>query len=464
MVEFEMNIAKDYASDLQLLKLPKFSHQIQKNAFWNKDYSTQIQSRFKNAFIELEENIVKIYNNPMIDEDHFRALSKTLYAIIFIKPIVTNKLHERYSQNSLKLEQYLNFFFQLFMNKLRSLESVERHVEFLDQYSKLWKLFLHGTILIDYIFAQFEVFKSNHMQKLRISGKNVKEEIDKEESYDEESFLNERYAGMAMKAWRETFFFCMNDRISVIIRSLIELEHSRDVWKATSNIPRDLIQSFKILDGFRQKEWWATSLRKDLDYHSLLVDVDKLDITQRISRLTPTMMDEFSENIVEIPSPTEKEIQEMFKFSGVEKQKKGVKKITRKKSFPRSSGNKTNCWRYRQRKSLKSLITRIALFIEKVKNDQLKMQLLIFHQELCNLRNQFSNESAIYFNEFNQIEAQLQPDQEDSKSNDSNDYGSAKQLYMEVKEIFNEIKRDMNLYKEKKKILEKMEEELKFYI
>jgi hypothetical protein len=72
---------------------------------------------------------------------------------------------------------------------------------------------------------------------------------------------------MAMKAWRDAFFKNLDSKLIHVVVNLMEKERNGEVPSATSMIPTELVQSFKLLDGFKQKQWWATRLRASFYFY-----------------------------------------------------------------------------------------------------------------------------------------------------------------------------------------------------
>jgi hypothetical protein len=81
-------------------------------------------------------------------------ISRPVYAISYIKPMLSVK---RFDQENLflQIEQNIAFLLTLFMNKVQELESIKSDDLFLTKYSRLWWLFIRGTLFLDHIFEKY---------------------------------------------------------------------------------------------------------------------------------------------------------------------------------------------------------------------------------------------------------------------------------------------------------------------
>lgn len=83
-------------------------------------------------------------------------MARKLLAINYIKPLLEKEdddeffidLQEKFNKN-------IAFFLTLFMNEVQSLNNIKNDKEFLAKYSKLWWLFIKGTLFLDVVFEDF---------------------------------------------------------------------------------------------------------------------------------------------------------------------------------------------------------------------------------------------------------------------------------------------------------------------
>uniref|UniRef100_A0A914CZF9 Cullin N-terminal domain-containing protein n=1 Tax=Acrobeloides nanus TaxID=290746 RepID=A0A914CZF9_9BILA len=325
-IKNELNDAISLAGDL--MRQPWYSDDVRRNPFWHKNYSKEMYASFSDLWARLEKNLFEVFNNGL-ELRNLEEMTKILYTLYYIKPILSRRLKMQ-NKVLMIINKYLEAFFGAFMNRVRTIECVKKDQEFLVKYARLWLLFLRGTMILDHIFGKFEedLLGTNRASYAKLTyNRKTKNFGGEAEQRDLTT-----YPCLAMNAWRETFFNGLNNRLVSVVVSLMEKERNGE-FSATSTIPIELVQSFKLLDGFRQKTIWTSGFLEYLDHYSLLIGVDKLDLDQRLHQLSPTMMDHYNvmkyfttfiysfvqrplalavDNLLKLPSPTEVEVQQII--------------------------------------------------------------------------------------------------------------------------------------------------------
>uniref|UniRef100_A0A914DQZ1 Uncharacterized protein n=1 Tax=Acrobeloides nanus TaxID=290746 RepID=A0A914DQZ1_9BILA len=133
------------------------------------------------------------------------------------------------------------------------------HLDLLKKYSKLWKMFLRGTLIIDGICSSWKnSWLPEQFNELRQFGKDRWLGLEDKENENIE-FLDP-YT-FALKAWKNVFFQTLNNRLTDAISYLVEHERTGDRLINTKLLTDELFQSFKILDAKRINDRWAIQLR-----------------------------------------------------------------------------------------------------------------------------------------------------------------------------------------------------------
>uniref|UniRef100_A0A914C8J7 Cullin N-terminal domain-containing protein n=1 Tax=Acrobeloides nanus TaxID=290746 RepID=A0A914C8J7_9BILA len=253
-----------------------------------KQDAKHFQNNFENLYTVLDANLYFVYNNCVQqNEDLFEALYKIMYAISHIEPINIEEQDLICTNLYNKIDQIL----MSFLKALNTLETIQDDLEFIQKYSKLWILFLKGTLFLERIFFAWIY---SWRKKFGIGGERLRTQYKFWDIYEK-----------SMQIWKTAFFETSeNHRIVRCIGCLMENERAGDKKYNTTLITDEMIQTFKILNS-----------RLDDQINS-----EGADTSRKIRILKPTPMDKyeffkFINEMIYAPIPREKVIDEkVLKF------------------------------------------------------------------------------------------------------------------------------------------------------